>query len=58
MSGSTTFAFFDTNEPLVLFFIDYVAVMVLFALLGALTVYLLGKLSKKLPLNAAHAKND
>ena len=58
MSGSTTFAFFDTSEPPILFFIDYVAVMILFALLGALTVYLLGKLSKKLPLNAAHAKND
>lgn len=46
MSGSTMFAFFDTSEPLILFFIDYVAVMILFALLGALTVYLLGKLSK------------
>ena len=47
MSGSTMFAFFDTSEPLILFFIDYVAVMILFALLGALTAYLLGKLAKK-----------
>ncbi len=58
MSGSTMFAFFDTSEPLILFILDYLSVMVLFALLGALTAYLLGKLSKKLPLNAAHAKND
>ena len=27
----TAFAFFDTNEPRILFFIDYIAVMVLFA---------------------------
>ncbi len=46
MSGNTVFAFFDTSEPLVLFFLDYIAIMVLFASLGALTVYLLGRLSK------------
>ena len=47
MSGSTMFAFFDTSEPLILFILDYLSVMVLFALLGALTAYLLGKLAKK-----------
>ena len=47
MSGSTMFAFFDTSEPLILFFIDYLSVMVLFASLGALAAYLLGKLAKK-----------
>ena len=40
------FAFFDTTEPLILFILDYLSVMVLFASLGALTTYLLGKLSK------------
>ncbi len=46
MSGSIMFAFFDTSEPLILFILDYLSVMVLFASLGALTTYLLGKLSK------------
>ena len=47
MSGSVAFAFFDESEPLVLFLLDYAAVMVLFASVGALTTHLLGRLSKR-----------
>ncbi len=54
MSGNTMFAFFDTSEPLVLFLLDYVAIMVLFASLGVLTMYLLGKLSKNSAGQRAH----
>ncbi|MCR5456723.1 MAG: hypothetical protein K6F14_01455 [Clostridiales bacterium] len=46
MSGSTMFAFFNAGEPLVPFFLDYIAVMVLFASLGTLTAYLLHKFTK------------
>ena len=46
MFGQTMFAFFDTSEQLILFFLDYASVMVLFASLGVLCVYLLGRISK------------
>lgn len=58
MSGSTMFAFFDTSEPLILFFIDYVAVMILFASLGALTAYLLGKRAKQSAAQRSSCEND
>ena len=54
MSGNTMFAFFDTSEPFVPFLLDYVAIMVLFASLGVLTMYLLGKLSKNSAGQRAH----
>ena len=41
MTGSTMFAFFDYNEPLVFFILDYLAVMVLFMMLGWIAVRLL-----------------
>ena len=58
MSGSRLFAFFDASEPLVLFFLDYIAVMVLFASAGALTAYLLGRLSKLPPANQTHLQDN
>ena len=35
MAGTTKFAFFDYNEPLVLFLLDHLAVMALFMTVGA-----------------------
>lgn len=37
----TAFAFFDFSEPRILFFVDYIAVMILFAMIGCLTVSVL-----------------
>jgi hypothetical protein len=39
----TRFAFFDFEEPLVLFFLDYIAVMILFVWAG----HMLGKALRK-----------
>ena len=47
MSGRTAFAFFDLDEPRIFFFLDYIAIMVLFMMMGCLTVYGLGKISAK-----------
>ena len=41
MTGSTMFAFFDYSEPLVFFILDYLAVMILFMMLGWIAVRLL-----------------
>jgi hypothetical protein len=41
MTGSTMFAFFDYSEPLVFFILDYLAVIVLFMMLGWIAVRLL-----------------
>jgi hypothetical protein len=38
------FAFFDFDEPMVFFFADYIAVMILFVWAG----YLIGKVAKKI----------
>ena len=45
MSGRTAFAFFNFGEPRIFFFLDYIAIMVLFIMMGCLTVYGLGKIS-------------
>ncbi|MBQ1436168.1 MAG: DUF4405 domain-containing protein [Clostridia bacterium] len=47
MSGRTAFAFFDYSEPLVFFFIDYIAVMALFMTLGCLIIYALSAGARK-----------
>ncbi|MBQ9022296.1 MAG: cytochrome b/b6 domain-containing protein [Eubacterium sp.] len=47
MSGRTMFAFFDLSEPRVFFFLDYIAIMVLFMMAGCLIMYLLRKKSAK-----------
>ena len=47
MSGRTMFAFFDYSEPKVLFFLDYLAIMVLFMMTGCLSVYGLSKINTK-----------
>ena len=47
MSGRAAFAFFDLDEPRIFFFLDYIAIMVLFMMMGCLTVYGLGKISAK-----------
>ena len=41
MTGSTIFAFFDYSKPLIFFILDYLAVMVLFMMLGWIAVRLL-----------------
>ena len=41
MTGRTMFAFFDYSEPIVFFILDYLAVMVLFMMLGWIAVRLL-----------------
>jgi hypothetical protein len=41
MFGKTAFAFFDFAEPRVFFFLDYIAVMVLFAAVGCAVMRLL-----------------
>ncbi|MBE6010257.1 MAG: DUF4405 domain-containing protein [Lachnospiraceae bacterium] len=45
MSGRTAFAFFDPGEPRVFFFLDYIAIMILFMMAGCLIMYLLQKKS-------------
>ena len=47
MSGKMAFAFFDYSEPIVFFFIDYIAVMALFMAAGCLIIYGLGQLDAK-----------
>ena len=47
MSGRASFAFFDLDEPRIFFFLDYIAIMVLFMMTGCLTVYGLGKINAK-----------
>ena len=45
MFGKTVFAFFDYAEPRVYFFIDYIAIMILFMMTGCLLVYVLNMIS-------------
>ncbi|MBR6350354.1 MAG: cytochrome b/b6 domain-containing protein [Lachnospiraceae bacterium] len=40
MFGTMKFAFFDFSEPRVFFFLDYIAIMILFATVGAALIYL------------------
>ncbi len=47
MSGKTMFAFFDYSEPRVFFFLDYLAIMVLFMMTGCLIIYGLSKVNTK-----------
>lgn len=47
MLGSTMFAFFDYSEPRTFFFLDYMAIMVLFMMTGCLAVYGLSKINRK-----------
>ena len=47
MSGRTMFAFFDYSEPRTFFFLDYLAIMVLFMMTGCLAVYGLSKINRK-----------
>ena len=47
MSGRTAFAFFDYGEPIMLFLLDYLAIMVLFMMIGYLTVYALSRFRTK-----------
>ena len=46
MSGRTIFAFFDYSEPRAFFFLDYLAIMVLFMMTGCLAVYGLSKIRR------------
>ena len=46
MTLKTTFVFFDFEEPLALFFVDYLAVMGLFAVIGYYAVKLLRRLDQ------------
>ena len=47
MLGRTMFAFFDYSEPRTFFFLDYLAIMVLFMMTGCLAVYGLSKINRK-----------
>ena len=47
MSGMTKFAFFDTSEPKIFFFADYIAIMVLFTMAGCVMIYVLNWLSNR-----------
>lgn len=47
MLGQTMFAFFDYSEPRVFFFLDYLAIMVLFMMIGCLIIYGLSKVHTK-----------
>ena len=47
MLMKTAFAFFDYSEPRVYFFMDYLAVMILFGLLGGLAIHGLTVLNKE-----------
>ena len=47
MFMKTPFVFFDFSEPKVFFFLDYIAVMILFMTAGYLIVSVLGKIGKK-----------
>lgn len=57
MTGSTMFAFFDYSEPLVFFILDYLAVMVLFMMLGWIAVRLLDAANKSFRRNGG-IRND
>jgi hypothetical protein len=46
MSGRTAFAFFDLSEPKMAFFGDYLAIMVLFMMVGCVIIYALSKNKK------------
>ncbi len=43
MLGRVAFAFFDYNEPRILFFLDYLSIMLLFMLIGFFIVYWFGR---------------
>ena len=47
MSGRTMFAFFDYSEPRVFFFLDHLAIMILFMMVGCLVTYGLGRIDSK-----------
>lgn len=47
MSGRTAFAFFDYSEPRAFFFLDYLAVIILFMMAGCLVTYGLGRMDTK-----------
>ena len=47
MLGRTAFAFFDYSEPRVFFFLDYLAVMILFMMVGCLVTHGLGRMDTK-----------
>jgi len=47
MFGKTAFAFFDYSEPRVFFFMDYIAIMILFMATGCLIMYGLGRIDTK-----------
>ena len=47
MFMKSAFVFFDFSEPRVFFFLDYLAVMVLFGTLGAAITYVLNMSGKK-----------
>lgn len=47
MFCKTAFAFFDFSEPRVFFFMDYIAVMILFMAAGCLIMYGLGRIDAK-----------
>ena len=43
----TSFAFFDFSEARILFFIDYITIMIMFAMAGFLTASALSRISSK-----------
>ena len=47
MTGRTAFAFFNYSEPRVIFFMDYLAIMILFMIIGCLIFFALGKINTK-----------
>ena len=50
MFGKTVFAFFDYAESRVYFFIDYIAIMILFMMTGCLLTYVLNMISNRSPI--------
>ncbi len=50
MFGKVMFAFFDHAEPRVYFFIDYIAIMILFMMTGCLLTYVLNMISNRSPI--------
>lgn len=55
MFAKTAFAFFDYSEPVVLFFLDYLAIMVLFMTAGWLIICALNRTRKKGKRNPAES---
>lgn len=47
MTGRTAFAFFNYSEPRLIFFMDYLAIMILFMIIGCLIFFALGKINTK-----------